>query len=388
MSRVGVVGCGTAGAAAALLLARAGHEVTVLERVAEPRPVGAGIIVQPTGQAVLARLGLLEQIAARSSPIDRLFLRTSGGRTLVDLSYAELDQTWRGLGVHRGVLFAALHDAVTREPRIALHTGVTVRSLRELTTFELVIVADGTLSQLRDEHARRDVAYPWGALWFVAEDRDRVFGRELYQVATGARRLYGMLPTGLGPIGDAPIISMFWSLPARELDAFRRGDGFAAWKADVLAHDPRAEAVLAKLESPAQLTFARYRDVTMRPWHDRGVVYIGDAAHATSPQLGQGANLALVDAATLADSLASTRSIDHALAAYSRARKRHVDHYQLMTRLLTPLFQSDSRALGLLRDLAFPLANAVGPLRREMVRTMCGVSRGFLRRALPVSLSP
>jgi hypothetical protein len=53
-----------------------------------------------------------------------------------------------------------------------------------------------------------------------------------------------------------------------------------------------------------------------------------------------------------------------------------------MTRLLTPLFQSDSRALGLLRDLTFLIANAIAPFRREMIRTMCGVSRGFLRRAL------
>jgi 2-polyprenyl-6-methoxyphenol hydroxylase-like FAD-dependent oxidoreductase len=160
-----------AGAAAALLLARAGHDVTVLERVAEPKPVGAGIIVQPTGQAVLARLGL----ARSSTTIDRLYLRTSGGRTLVDLHYADVDSHWRGLGVHRGVLFAALHDAVTRERGIALHTGATVRSLRELSTFDLVVVADGTVSQLRVDHARRDVAYPWGALWFVTEDRDRVF---------------------------------------------------------------------------------------------------------------------------------------------------------------------------------------------------------------------
>jgi hypothetical protein len=54
-----------------------------------------------------------------------------------------------------------------------------------------------------------------------------------------------------------------------------------------------------------------------------------------------------------------------------------------MTRLLTPLFQSDSRALGVVRDVTFPLANALGPLRREMIRTMCGVAHGFFR-ALPL----
>jgi 2-polyprenyl-6-methoxyphenol hydroxylase-like FAD-dependent oxidoreductase len=389
---IAVIGCGTAGAATALLLARAGHDVTVLERVVEPRPVGAGIIVQPTGQSILARLGLLEPIATRGSRLDRLFLRTSGGRTLVDLQYAELDSRWFGLGVHRGVLFAALHDAVRREPRVTLHTGCTVTAIRrdgarfyadERGPFELVVVADGTLSQLRDDHVRRDVAYPWGALWFVAEDPDRVFERELYQVATGAHRLYGILPTGFGPQGDVPVVSLFWSLRARMLDAWRTSD-LAAWKADVRAHDPRAAGVLDAIHAPEQLTFARYRDVTMHPWHDRGIVYVGDAAHATSPQLGQGANLALLDAAALADALAASTSIATALATYSRTRRRHLRHYQMMTRLLTPLFQSESRVLGLLRDVTFPLANAIRPLRREMVRTMCGVSRGFLRAPYPL----
>ena len=404
MVSVAVVGCGTAGAAAALLLARAGADVDVFERVAEPGPVGAGIIVQPTGQAVLARLGLLDPIAARGAPLDRLFLRTSGGRTLADLHYAEIDPAWRGLGVHRGVLFAALHGAVAREPRVALHTGVEIRSLREdgarvwlgdRGPYDLAIVADGSLSRLRDDHAGRDAAYPWGALWFVAADPDRRFRLELYQVATGARRLYGILPTGLGPHGDTPVASLFWSLPARDVAAWRAGD-LGAWKAEVLAHDPRAAPVLDQIRSHDQVTFARYRDVAMRAWHAGRTIFIGDAAHATSPQLGQGANLALYDALVLAESLAAAHAlgdparIPGALAAYSRARRRHLRHYQRMTRWLTPLFQSDSRALGAARDLVFPLANAFGPLRREMVRTMCGVSRGFVRAplALPRATGP
>jgi 2-polyprenyl-6-methoxyphenol hydroxylase-like FAD-dependent oxidoreductase len=61
---VGIIGCGTAGSAAALLLTRAGHRVTVYERVPGPGPVGAGIVLQPTGQHALSRLGLLERVVA------------------------------------------------------------------------------------------------------------------------------------------------------------------------------------------------------------------------------------------------------------------------------------------------------------------------------------
>lgn len=396
MTRVGVIGCGTAGATAAILLARGGCEVTVLERVVEPRPVGAGILLQPTGQAVLARLGLLEPIATRGARIERLWFRTDGGRTIVDLHYAAVDREWSGIGLHRGLLFETLYAAARSEPCVAVETGCDVRSLRrdgaqtflacadgsERGPFDLVVVADGSVSELRAAAGttKRDAAYPWGALWFVAEDPDGVFTRELYQIGVRAHRLYGVLPTGKGAISsgrDTPVVSLFWSLPAREVDAWRAGT-LDAWKQEVRALDPRISFVLDKISSHEQVTFARYRDVQMTRWCDRGVVFIGDAAHATSPQLGQGANLALVDACVLASCVRVAPSIDAALDLYARSRRRHLGYYQQMTRWLTPFFQSDSRFLGWLRDWTFPIANKLPPLRDHMIKTMAGVGTGFV----------
>ena len=376
MREVGIIGCGTAGAAAAIGLARAGCAVSVFERVAEPRPVGAGLLLQPTGQAVLRALGVLDAVAARGAPIDRLFLRTRGGRTLADLRYGAIDPSWAGIGIHRGVLFEALYAAARAEPNVKIHTGREIRSLDEVKA-DLIVLADGAQSLLR--RGARDTPYPWGALWFVTEDRERVFERELYQVAHGARRLYGVLPTGLGPTGETPIISLFWSLAARDYDAWRAG-GIAAWKREVLAMDTRIAPFLERIVDAEQVTFARYRDVHMRRWHDANVVCIGDSAHATSPQLGQGANLALVDAYVLADCVRAGE-----LARYTQLRARHLRYYQRMARWLTPLFQSDSRVLGIARDLVFPVANAFPPLRRHMTRTMAGVALGFgpRRFALP-----
>ncbi len=73
------------GAAAAALLARAGHSVTVFERAPALGPVGAGLLLQPSGQAVLQRMGLLAQVAAQSEPIDGLHAFTAGGGTLIHL---------------------------------------------------------------------------------------------------------------------------------------------------------------------------------------------------------------------------------------------------------------------------------------------------------------
>jgi 2-polyprenyl-6-methoxyphenol hydroxylase-like FAD-dependent oxidoreductase len=295
---------------------------------------------------------------------------------------------------HRGKLIDAgeTHRGKFRETFVVCADG------SELGPFDLIVVADGAVSELRTcaGHTTRDTAYPWGALWFVTEDREQVFTRELYQIGVRAHRLYGVLPTGMGAVSsgsDVPVVSLFWSLPAREVDAWRKSD-LGAWKREVRALDPRIEFVLDRITSHEQVTFARYRDVQMAKWCDRGVVFIGDAAHATSPQLGQGANLALADAWTLADCVrgelererATGAAIDEALAQYTRRRKKHLAYYQFMTRALTPFFQGDSRALGWLRDWVFPIANRIPPVRNFMTKTMAGVSRGFVAR--PLELPP
>ncbi len=104
------------------------------------------------------------------------------------------------------------------------------------------------------------------------------------------------------------------------------------------------------------------------------------AAHGTSPQLGQGANLALVDAWTLSDALAQHNDIEAALERYEHVRRGHVGYYQLASRWLTPFFQSHNRALPALRDAfmgpfcRLPLAGDI------MVTTLSGV------RCLPFGL--
>lgn len=110
MSRVGIVGAGTAGLAAAALLARAGHEVEILERAPNPGPVGAGLLLQPTGIAVLERLGVLDEVRAGAARIDRVVGTTVEGRRFMDLAYADT----HGLGMHRGALFSALRGAAER----------------------------------------------------------------------------------------------------------------------------------------------------------------------------------------------------------------------------------------------------------------------------------
>jgi 2-polyprenyl-6-methoxyphenol hydroxylase-like FAD-dependent oxidoreductase len=400
--RIGVVGAGTAGGAAAIFLARAGHAVTVFERVAQPGPVGAGITLQPTGQHVLARLGLLDAIVARATRIDGLVCRRPDGRAVIDLRYADIHPSLCGYGLHRGVLFEALFAAARVEARIEIRCGIAITAT-ELTggarwlidadgdrhgPFDLVVAADGSLSAL---HATAGVPvrarpYPWGALWYVAVDRGTTLtsDRQVVQVVDGPRRMFGLLPTGRAPRGDDLVVSVFWSIRADRVAALR-DRGLAAWRDEALALHPQTAPIVEQIRDITQLAFTQYRDVRMPRWHGDRIVFIGDAAHATSPQLGQGANLALWDAMCLADAFAADHTgVAAALAAYTAGRRHHLAYYQLATRALTPFFQSDSRLLGLMRDLVFPASWWLAPLRRRMVRTMAGVDRGIVRRPMPL----
>lgn len=392
--RIAIVGCGTAGGASALFLSRAGHEVVVFERVDDPRPVGAGIILQPTGQAVLARLGLEREVLDRGARLDGLIVRAASGRKIMELSYEDVGDLF-GLGIHRGVLFQALFSAACREAEV--RCGVSIESLRhgrllvdaegnEHGPFDVIIVADGARSKLRDdipEIGQTLRPYPWGALWFLARDPETRFRGRLFQTVRGNARMLGFLPTGLGPEeGSQPLTSIYWSIRGDRVDAFRRA-GVEAWKDELrsmLDDEARdaAEPLLAQIEHQRQVLFTSYNDVEMWPWaHDR-VVFLGDAAHAMSPQLGQGCNLALLDALTLAECLDVFASDPtRALAVYSLRRRRHLSVYTQATRWLTPFFQGDVELLGELRDVFMPLAARVPFARALMTKSMAGVLGGW-----------
>lgn len=394
------MGAGTAGSAAALFLSRAGHRVTLYERVQEPGPVGAGILLQPTGQHVLARLGLLGHVVERGARVERLRCATARGRQLFRLEYGDVDPSLFGVGLHRGTLFAALFDAVRAEPGIALRLGVeivgTARTQGGVFALasdgarhgphELLVVADGAGSRVCDGLglARRTTTYPWGALWHVADDPEGVFRDELFQIVERTDAMLGFLPTGRGPTGETPVVSIFWSLARAALPAFRAAP-IEAWRERVVRYDARAAPFVATAGRDAELLFATYRDVVLDRFHDEHVVVLGDAAHATSPQLGQGANLALMDAMVLHDALASDEALAEGLARFTRERLPHVRFYQWASRWLTPFFQGDSRLLALARDVGFPLGAALPFVRDPMIRTMAGLRRGIVRQSLPLS---
>jgi 2-polyprenyl-6-methoxyphenol hydroxylase-like FAD-dependent oxidoreductase len=394
---IAIVGYGTAGQAVARLLLRQGHRLDLFERAPQPRPVGAGLLLQPTGLAVLASLGLLDAALACGESIETLYGETTTGRCVIDMDYARLG-LGNGLGIQRGALFELLRDATIEQNLKAGTAIVDVDSrsgeLRDAAgmrhgPYDLVLVCGGAASALRPVAlTRRDRPYAWGALWTLCADPERRFRARLLQRYDGPRRMAGLLPVGVlpGQCSEDRKIGFFWSLPARELEpALARG--IDAWRSDVAAYWPAIAPLLDSVVDTAQLMPAQYRDAILRRFHEGRVAWLGDAAHAMSPQLGQGANMALLDAAALAQALAECTGVDAALQRYDRERRDHVAIYQFISRWLTPLFQSELDWAGRLRDACFgPLAK-LPLLRGETLKVLAGVKRGLFGR-VPLTQTP
>jgi 2-polyprenyl-6-methoxyphenol hydroxylase-like FAD-dependent oxidoreductase len=133
---------------------------------------------------------------------------------------------------------------------------------------------------------------------------------------------------------------------------------------------------MGQIDDWEQVLTARYGDVRMGKWHRDRLVFLGDAGHAMSPQLGQGVNLALADASCLAACLAEL-PLEKALPEYSRRRGPSLRYYQFATRWLTPVFQSDYEFISPFRYYGFRTSQRIPFVRKMMTKSMAGMMRAI-----------
>ncbi|QRI65398.1 FAD-dependent monooxygenase [Shinella sp. PSBB067] len=394
---IGIAGAGPAGLAAALFLARAGHRVELIERFERPSPVGSGLLMQPTGLTVLDALGLSPAIHALGNRIDRLHgADARSGRTVLDVRYDALAGGRYGLAVHRAALFSTLHDAVVAQG-LPIRTGITLAKAetRQARTalhdpdgdivgdYDLVIDATGARSQLAADSvvAPRVKELLWGAFWATLDCEGIAHDpRALSQRYDAAKVMIGVLPVGRAHPGEGAKAAFFWSLRTADADAVKRA-GLARWKAGIADYWPETVPFLDQITDWEQMTLARYAHRTTLPPHADGIVFIGDSAHSTSPQLGQGANMALLDAAALAHALSAAGSVEEALAAYAGARHRHVRLFQLLSYAFTPFYQSDSRSIAWLRDRLVATVAKIPPAPQILAAIVSGTLADPFTRA-------
>ena len=393
VSSVAIAGGGIAGLACAILLRAQGWQAVVFDKAPRPAPVGSGLILQPVGLHVLEQMGLRGRMGALGARIERLH-GTSGGRVVLDVRY---DPSGAGapcgLAVHRGALFQMLLDA-------ALACGVEIVSAHDVVAasggrldfadgrksarFDMVIDALGTRSPLSE---MPQANLPYGALWASLDWCDGFDPAALEQRYEAARKMAGVMPIGRLPGEDRAKAAFFWSLRHDRRDAWRAAS-IDAWKDEVQALWPRTAPLLEQLHSHDDLVFAAYAHRTLASPVSRECVHVGDSWHCTSPQLGQGANMALLDAYALALALAHHGDRVAALQAYARMRRAHIHLYQTISRVFTPAYQSDSPTIAWLRDWLLAPVSRLPPVPRLLAALVAGQWGRPLARMEAMALAP
>jgi 2-polyprenyl-6-methoxyphenol hydroxylase-like FAD-dependent oxidoreductase len=336
---------------------------------------------------VLAELGLAPSVLAMGRKIDRLFGRTvPSNRIILDVRYDHLGSDYFGLAVHRAALFSPLFEAATQRG-IPIETGIDIVGCdsagrpallaadgKRIGPFDLVVDSMGVRSPLASHYAntkRNELVY--GALWTnVPWPKGRFNESALEQRYEKASVMIGVLPVGRRHANDTEQTAFFWSIKPTDYDAWQRA-GLSAWEDRALRLWPQTQPLLDAIIDCEQMTLARYCHHTIAKPAAGRVVAIGDSAHAASPQLGQGANMALLDARALSLALDHSRSLDVALKRYMTFRRWHVRFYQILSALFTPFYQSDNRWLPPLRDFVVAPVTRLPLFRAFVAGTVAGV---------------
>ncbi|HEX8072099.1 MAG TPA: FAD-dependent monooxygenase [Pyrinomonadaceae bacterium] len=361
--RVAIVGGGIGGLCAAIALRRAGVETSVYEQAEKLREVGAGITLWPNAVGVLRRLGLAEGLIRRGARMRRAAILTSAGRVLAESRPEELERLTGEptVALHRADLHALLLAALPEDfVRLGAKfvaaeetpEGVTARFADgRAETADLLVGADGLNSAVRRQlfpavQPRYSGYTSWRGIAPQCEGVAEGFTSE--SLGRGSR--FGIVPIGRGRV--------YWyateNVPAGQAQPQGERKGhllrrFEGW------HEP-VKRLIEVTPDEHVLRNDIYDIEPMRSWHAGRVVLLGDAAHPTTPNMGQGACMAIESAFTLARSISEAVEVEGALGTYERARMKRTAWVTRQSRMAGRVGQVEGRVACAARDLLLAAA--------------------------------
>jgi 2-polyprenyl-6-methoxyphenol hydroxylase-like FAD-dependent oxidoreductase len=321
-----VAGGGIGGLTAAVALRRAGFEVQVFERAAEIREVGAGIAIQPNAVLALRRIGLDRAVAEASCVEEKLHLWTADGTLLACLRPRDIEPDAPFLSLHRATLQRVLLQALGGE---GVHTGcecvgyaarpngvsLLLRDGRHVEGAVLV-GADGLHSRVREQLlGDGEPPYAGYTAWRAVTPEGFAPRPGGSSETWGRGHRFGIVPIEHGRV--------YWYATSNVPPGGHDEPGvlresllrvFGGW------HPPIRELIAATPENAILRTDVLHRH-PVRRWGKGRVTLLGDAAHPLTPNLGQGACLAIEDAVVLADCLRSIPDPAAALRRYEALRR-------------------------------------------------------------------
>lgn len=432
-----IVGAGGGGAVLGLALAQKGINTLVLEQAPGPPRGLRGEILQPNGQQVLDRLGLLGQLPPDATKSVRLFhfCRAGGeregarraGKEPVLAGPGRAGERVPGAGgekrlctVDYDMLPPPYNRAIVTLPNVvhhvilraleagapgALRYGVQFKGLlregrrvvgveaecerKSLTiSAKLVVGADGAFSKVRESLGvpARLHLYRGGYLIAILDSPDEIEEARYY---VGRRTIFGLFPAG-----DRKVY-LFYMIPAGSMPEVQAA-GLETLRANWLRIDPSLEKTIQSLVDWDQTAYMPTARVRTARWVADGAVLIGDAAHAMNPHASQGRMQAMADAMTLADLIPSCLERGdwsaETLASYEGSRRPQVDMLQRLADEQVLFWNTGNPLLAFLRDRLFRTLDRNQRLRYRVLATTAGLRAekpfGLLDRLMAAGFLP
>lgn len=362
-----VIGAGIGGLCAAIALRQAGFEVVLYEQAAAIREVGTGLSLWPNAIKALDKLGVGQTLRQVSIPQADGGIHDWQGRLISSASTEFIQRTFGApvIMAHRAELLNMLIEAAHNVP---MHIGMRLKQYEQdnhsiTAVFEngqhesadVLIGADGIKSVVRTQmlgasHAPRYAGYTaWRAIAPYSSPTATQFWGESW--GRGAR--FGVVPVNNGRVYWFAVQNAPEHMPAPpEGHKAYLLQHFGDW------HHPIAD-VLQATDETVILQNGIYDIVPLSRWTDGRAALLGDAAHAMTPNLGQGACQAMEDAVALKTAFGLSSDVGAALKAYQAARLPRANAIATQSRQIGQVGQLSNPLLCGLRDTVFRLMPAM-----------------------------
>ncbi|MCS6896986.1 MAG: FAD-dependent monooxygenase [Nitrospira sp.] len=402
-----VVGAGGGGAVLALALAQKGIKTIVLEQALGPPGGLRGEILQPNGQRVLDRLGVLHKLPADSVRPVRLFhFCQAGGERLCTVDYGELPPPYnRALITLPNAAHHAILDAIQAQSSVSLWYGTSFTGLlreqgrvvglrakkagAEVTVKARVVVgADGAFSRVREALGIPADVHLYSQGYLIAV-LDAPVSIDEAKYFVGKREILAIFPTA------GRRVFLLYMIDTGSYDRIK-ARGIPALQQAWTAVSPSDAPIFQALTDWGQTAFLPTGRVRTPTWVADGAVLIGDAAHAMNPHASQGRMQAMVDAVTLADllpdCLAANDCSAERLKQFERLRRPQVTMLQRLADEQVFFWNTANPIVGFLRDRVFKTLDRNTRLRYRVLATTAGLrSRppfGLIDRFMAAGLLP